>query len=341
LGVVAELTLKVVPAHKLVEKTFVSTRNEIEQNHMDWVKKHQHLRYMWIPHTENVVVVCSDPEGTAQADNTLKWLNEKKAAKTADAETEAESDLERLSAPYQAIFEARGIAMPEEYSTAIQLRDHLYNLDPLNTDFVKEINAASAEFWKRNEGVRVDWSDQILGFDCGGEQWVDESCFKVPELSPGADADSKELPTDLKHTEAILSLISSESLPAHEPIEQRWSLGTASPISPSFAKDASVFSWVGIIMYLPPASDPANTVKRHLVTAAFEDYVRKVYAETKTSDPSTHLAKIEFKEDNMDEWRERFRRRMGDENWARLVEFKRKSDPNGILSNDAVAKLIR
>ena len=36
---------------------------------------------------------------------------------------------------------------------------------------------AEAEYWRRSEGYRVGRSDQILGFDCGGEQWVLEVAF--------------------------------------------------------------------------------------------------------------------------------------------------------------------
>eukprot|EP00983_Pelagomonas_calceolata_P107443 1159344-Pelagomonas_calceolata.AAC.6 len=38
--------------------------------------------------------------------------------------------------------------------------------------WVVEVNKAEAEYWKRSGGVRVGWSDEILGFDCGGQQWV-------------------------------------------------------------------------------------------------------------------------------------------------------------------------
>jgi len=55
-----------------------------------------------------------------------------------------------------------------------QLRDALLAADPLNVAHVKRVNAAEAAFWRNNQGIRVDWSDRILGFECGGEQWVSE-----------------------------------------------------------------------------------------------------------------------------------------------------------------------
>lgn len=61
--------------------------------------------------------------------------------------------------------------------TATQLRDALLAADPLNQQWIIQVNTAEAEFWKRNSGYRVGWSDEILGFDCGGQQWVLEVAF--------------------------------------------------------------------------------------------------------------------------------------------------------------------
>ncbi len=40
--------------------------------------------------------------------------------------------------------------------------------------WVARVNAAEAEVWRRSQGVRSGWADEILGFDCGGQQWVHE-----------------------------------------------------------------------------------------------------------------------------------------------------------------------
>ncbi len=40
--------------------------------------------------------------------------------------------------------------------------------------YVWQVNKAEAEFWRRNAGSRVGWSDEILGVDCGGQQCVME-----------------------------------------------------------------------------------------------------------------------------------------------------------------------
>jgi L-galactono-1,4-lactone dehydrogenase len=41
-------------------------------------------------------------------------------------------------------------------------------------DWVSKVNSAEALYWSRSSGVRSGWSDEILGFDCGGQQWVME-----------------------------------------------------------------------------------------------------------------------------------------------------------------------
>lgn len=57
LGVVTELTLQAVPAQKLQEKTFVASAKEVARNHASWLRSNKHMRYMWLPYTDSVVVV--------------------------------------------------------------------------------------------------------------------------------------------------------------------------------------------------------------------------------------------------------------------------------------------
>lgn len=52
-----------------------------------------------------------------------------------------------------------------------------------------QVNEAEAEFWRRSQGTRVEFSDMILGFECGGQQWVNEVCFPVGTLKEPNDRD--------------------------------------------------------------------------------------------------------------------------------------------------------
>ena len=93
-----------------------------------------------------------------------------------------------------------------------QLRDELLKVAPLDLEHVKRVNRAEAEFWKRNAGTRCDWSDQILGFDCGGQQHVYEVAFRTgdsPEANTGKDLEYMR--------ELMQMMIEREGIPAPRP----------------------------------------------------------------------------------------------------------------------------
>jgi L-galactono-1,4-lactone dehydrogenase len=46
-----------VPVQKLQERTFVATTKEVAANHAKWLRSNKHMRYMWLPYTDSVVVV--------------------------------------------------------------------------------------------------------------------------------------------------------------------------------------------------------------------------------------------------------------------------------------------
>ena len=60
LGVVVEITMECVPAHKLLEHTYVLTREEVALNKTKLLEEHKHTRFMWIPYTDAVIVVTND-----------------------------------------------------------------------------------------------------------------------------------------------------------------------------------------------------------------------------------------------------------------------------------------
>ena len=68
LGVVVEITMECVPAHKLIEHTYVLTREEIALHKTKLLEEHKHTRFMWIPYTDAVIVVTNDEfDPTAQS----------------------------------------------------------------------------------------------------------------------------------------------------------------------------------------------------------------------------------------------------------------------------------
>eukprot|EP00878_Enallax_costatus_P022793 GHUV01024206.1.p1 GENE.GHUV01024206.1~~GHUV01024206.1.p1 ORF type:complete len:230 (+),score=74.41 GHUV01024206.1:96-692(+) len=176
------------------------------------------------------------------------------------------SDMEmarRLQPMRDLLVHKAGITQDQiEGLTAFELRDALLVLDPLDRQWVAQVNKAEAEFWKRSAGTRIGYADQILGFDCGGQQWVLEVAFPVGSYDT-VTSSWRSKNTDISYMKDLLREIESADIPAHSPIEQRWTASSSSPMSPAAAGAGNpaglpadtVHSWVGIIMYLP-TEDP-------------------------------------------------------------------------------------
>jgi L-galactono-1,4-lactone dehydrogenase len=86
---------------------------------------------------------------------------------------------------------------------------------------VKRVNAVEAEYWRRvcSEPPVVGDSTELLGFDCGGEQWVYEVCIPMGSLAECESASRKSV--DLLFMEKLLKIIEDSGIPAPAPIEQR------------------------------------------------------------------------------------------------------------------------
>ena len=323
-GVATEVTMRVAKAHRLVEKTWTASRADVRKNHKRWLADHQHIRYMWIPHTDCVVVVGSNP-----------------LAEGADAPPSAEDSPERARRKTEPMRRLLRQCAPEVDGADMgfgQLRDELLKVAPLDLEHVKRVNAAEAEFWRRNSGQRCDWSDRILGFDCGGA---------AARVRGGvSDGHTVETNTgaDLEYMAKLLEMIEREGIPAPAPIEQRWSAGSASPLSPAtnvrpdgaLAPGPGLHSWIGIIMYLP--GDDAD--ERDAITAAFEAYAkRETEALGEKFQIRTHWAKIELPGDP--EARVAARRAVESRyDVSGFRELRASYDPKGVLGNDMIEGLM-
>ncbi|XP_078152044.1 L-galactono-1,4-lactone dehydrogenase isoform X2 [Carex rostrata] len=322
LGVVAEVTLQCVERHELVEHTFVSNADEIKKNHKKWLAENKHIKYLWIPYTDTVVVVKCNPLS--------KWKSPKLTSKyTNDEAMQHVRNLYRESLIYCRVEQAADEPDINELSFT-ELRDKLLALDPLNKDHVVKVNKAEAEYWKKSEGYRVGWSDEILGFDCGGQQWVSETCFPTGSFA-------KPNMKDLDFMEELMKLIAKEHVPAPAPIEQRWTARSKSPMSPaSSPNEDDIFSWVGIIMYLPTT----DLRQRKDITEEFFHY-RHLTQSTLWDHYSAfeHWAKIEVPKDKEElaKVQDRLRKRFPVDAFNKA---RKELDPNRILSNAKLDKLF-
>ena len=166
LGVVSEVTMKCIPAHRLVERTFVLSRKEAVSQLDTLLKSYKHVRYMWIPYEDTVVVVTNDPEDATGAvtPKATTFTDEERFRPLKDLLVELTKDKSEPFTPES----MKGMAFGE-------LRDALLAVSPLDVDHVKKVNAAEAEFWRRSEGYQIKPSDELLQFDCGGQVRI-KSC---------------------------------------------------------------------------------------------------------------------------------------------------------------------
>lgn len=327
LGVVTELQLKCIPCLDLVEETKVKTRDTIQREHSYRLNKYRHTRYMWIPHTPTVVQVTTNPypEGVSKA----KIANVKRDNDSSMTKSLCDLLLQRNKSKSEAEVSKLSFS---------QLRDELLDLNPLDLSLVKEINAAEASFWTKSTGYRVDDSTNILGFDCGGEQWVYEVCLPIGTLKEmeAQEAQGKQT-KDVAFVQKILKIIEKEGIAAPSPIEQRWTARSTAPMSPAYSeKEDDLFTWVGIIMYLPPSQTPEQ---RQEITQAFNAYIDKCMPVFEEYKAFAHWAKIEIP--NSEEKTAKLRNRLVDRYRVdQFNQYRRALDPNNILSNQLIDVLL-
>jgi L-galactono-1,4-lactone dehydrogenase len=161
LGVVTEVTMQCIPAHRLVEHTFVLTREEAKAQLDTLLKSHKHVRYMWIPYRDAVVVVTNDPEDDVASDTPRH-----------SAAMDKKEQFRPLTELLSDVTKDHDEPFTEESMQGMgfgEIRDALLAVNPLDVEHVKRCNEAEAEFWRRCEGYQTKPSDELLQFDCGGQ----------------------------------------------------------------------------------------------------------------------------------------------------------------------------
>lgn len=304
LGIVSEVTLQCVPLYTLHERTYTTTVEQLRKDHAKLLQTYRHVRYMWIPYTDTVVVVVSDVAKPGA-----------KAAKEAVAESERVKPLQNL------LKQLKPDCGSLEGDNFAQLREKLLVLDPLNPKHVSKVNAAEAEFWKLSSGERIADSTEILGFECGGVQWVLENCFPAGTIKTPSLA-------DIDYLIEIKATIEREQIPAASPIEQRWTSASCSPMSPAFSQDPeAIFSWVGVIMYITDEKRAPTIQKR------FKEYAMRHADQSFKYGGTLHWGKLDlnFHEGaRLEALRANMRSRF---DVKAFLEAKRELDPHSILSN--------
>ena len=173
--------------------------------------KHQHMRYMWIPHTDTVVVVTCDP------------LPHGGGAKHDFPPPPTEADEKTATQPLRELLLERapeaGSASDAAQMNFAQLRDALIAIAPLDKAHVAKVNR--------------------------GQQWVSEVAFPCGTLEKPNGADLEYMRELLSEIES--SNLPAPS-PIEQRWSLR-STSLMSPAHSAGARD--LHSWGGIIMYLP------------------------------------------------------------------------------------------
>eukprot|EP00929_Paragymnodinium_shiwhaense_P046839 TRINITY_DN23829_c0_g1_i2.p1 TRINITY_DN23829_c0_g1~~TRINITY_DN23829_c0_g1_i2.p1 ORF type:complete len:582 (+),score=124.91 TRINITY_DN23829_c0_g1_i2:74-1819(+) len=305
LGIVSQVTLKCSPQFKLHEKFYTTNVEGLRANHADLLKKYRHVRYMWIPYTDVIGVAVSNV------------AEEGAVAKPPVPEAERVQPLQDLLRSLQPDCGAL------EGDNFAALREKLLKINPLDPAHVAAVNKAEAEFWKRSTGERIADSTQILGFECGGVQWVLENCFPAGTLSSPSMA-------DIDYIVGMKEIIERDGIAAHSPIEQRWTARSTSPLSPAHSKNAdAIFSWVGIIMYITGDDEVASQTRDR-----FKEYAMHHADKTFQYGGVFHWGKIDLNfhdgSERAEALKQQMRRRF---DVTYFKELRRKLDPKGILSN--------
>lgn len=312
LGVVSQVTLKCVPSYTLHEKLYTTTVDELRQNHAELLQTYRHVRYMWIPYSDTVVVVVSD------------------VAKKGAVAKEAIPESQRVKPLRDLLRKLQPKSGPLDNDNFAQLREKLLKAGkPTDPDHVAAVNRAEAEFWRLSSGERIGDSTAILGFECGGSQWVLENCFPCGNIQ-------KPSLKDIDYLVEIKKTIEKERIAAASPIEQRWTSASSSPLSPSYsANPDDIFSWVGVIMYITGEDTEVE------VREKFKSYAMAHADQTFRYGGVFHWGKIDlaFHEgtQRLRALREQMRHRFD------LVSFlaaRKQLDPKCILSNELVEKTL-
>lgn len=200
LGVVTDMKLRCVPLMRLLEKTACIDRSAVFNDHINRLADCRHVRYMWIPYTDTVVTVCSNPTEVAVAPVSVGSAFSQLFSATTPTSAVAVGGpaaqqmfdlLNKSRADSGVDGSMKGLSI-DKMSVA-DLRSELLDATPLNLDVcsvspavdfthskavnpqhVKAVNRAEAAYWRSSQGSREASSTEILGFDCGGEQLVYE-----------------------------------------------------------------------------------------------------------------------------------------------------------------------
>lgn len=165
-GILLEITMKCIPAHNLVEHTYILTRQQAKEQCNTLLKKHKHIRYMWIPYTDTVIVVTNNPVDAFTNEEIHSIQNN-----IVQNNNNQNNNHNKVQPIIDFLIELDPNSTESDYTNIGfgELRDRMLSYNPLNINHVKKCNEVEALFWKNSTGYQIRPSDELLQFDCGGQ----------------------------------------------------------------------------------------------------------------------------------------------------------------------------
>jgi L-galactono-1,4-lactone dehydrogenase len=335
LGAVVEFTIQCVDMYDLIETTQVMTRQELRCQHSRLIMENQHCKYMWIPHTDGVVVVTANPTTTQSATTTTTISTTKEQEQ--QRRNIALSEMKKLFLRYN-----KHSAILDSPIVFADLRALL--LSPtslnLNSEHVREVNRAELKYHQGVVGTSIQSSEKTLAFDCGGQQLVMEFAVLAGEENGVPNYHDVDFVLDVLQTledQTTTTTTQHCKIPAPAPIEHRWTSGSTSFLSPVPKREGNIWGWIGIVMYLT-----IDTEKdKEMVINTFRQYRQLVHivAKKRGLRIREHWAKIE-PEITPEEIQIRKNQLMKLYDWSTFRSIQQWLDPKNILMNDWAEQVL-
>jgi L-galactono-1,4-lactone dehydrogenase len=107
----------------------------------------------------------------------------------------------------------------------------------LDTENIKATNKEEIKFLRTICGERIGHLEDLIVFNCESWKCVFEVAFKKEGLN------------DLQFMKELYEFFEKNNIPAHSPIEQRWTLSSRSWMSPAYSENPNdVYCWVGLLI---------------------------------------------------------------------------------------------
>ena len=358
LGVITQVTLQCVKRHKLSQFMWIMDIDQLINKRNELLTKYKHCKWLWIPYTNNKVVVI--------ASNECNDLMIEKLYNDININISNNNNHEKPLRELLCNKTGKNINKLNKYLSFADLRDLLLGIDDakhiLDTNWIKEINFAELQYWTnlsnkyKNIDIdidididipqEIDFSENILSFECGGQQWVYEICFPIKKYHDFNN--DGNIPIEIQFTLDLLKEIKDNDIAAPSPLEQRFTAPSTSYLSPAVSlndnKDNNnintnnnneAFCWFGIIFYLPTQDEQ----KRRWISNEFHTYSRILDKVADKYGAVGHWAKVEthyLKKHERKQLQNRLQNRFGNK-LKQFFEIRNQYDPNGILINDVVS----